>query len=87
MLPPCPCTQVPELKNGLQIFAGGIPIYRGNTLIGAVGVSGDGIEQDDLISAGGAQLFPPPQAMQSDKFFVRGVRLPFVKFPPRPFLP
>lgn len=87
MLPPCPCTMVPELKNGLQIFAGGIPIYRGNTLIGAIGVSGDGIEQDDLISAGGANLFTPPEAMWSDKFFVRGVRLPFVKFPPRPFLP
>lgn len=87
MLPPCPCTLVPELKNGLQIFAGGIPLYRGNTLIGAIGVSGDGIEQDDLIAAGGANLFPPPEAMRSDHFFVRGVRLPFVKFPPRPFLP
>ena len=87
MLPPCPCTMVPELKNGLQIFAGGIPLYRGNTLIGAIGISGDGIEQDDLIAAGGAQLFPPPLAMRSDNFFVRGVRLPFVKFPPRPFLP
>ena len=87
MLPPCPCTMIPELKNGTQLFAGGIPLYRGNTLIGGIGTSGDGIEQDDLISAGGAQLFPPPDAMRSDKFFVRGVRLPFVKFPPRPFLP
>ncbi len=87
MLPPCPCTMIPELRNGAQLFAGGIPLYRGNTLIGGLGTSGDGIEQDDLISAGGANLFPPPEAMRSDKFFVRGVRLPFVKFPPRPFLP
>ncbi|MEO7539440.1 MAG: heme-binding protein, partial [Pyrinomonadaceae bacterium] len=87
MLPPCPCTAIPELKNGLQIFAGGIPIYRGTTLIGAIGVSGDGIEQDDLIAAGGANLFAPPEAIRSDKIFVRGVRLPFLKFPPRPFLP
>lgn len=87
LLPPCPCTMVAELKNGLQIFAGGIPLYRGNTLIGAIGVSGDGIEQDDLIAAAGANLFPSPEAMRSDKVFVRGVRLPFVKFPPRPFLP
>jgi uncharacterized protein GlcG (DUF336 family) len=85
--PLCPCTAIPELKNGLQIFAGGVPIYRGNTLIGAVGVSGDGIEQDDLIAASGAAAFAPPEAMWSDKFFVRGVRLPFLKFPPRPFLP
>lgn len=83
---PCPCTTVPELKNGLQIFAGGIPLYRGSTLVGAIGVSGDGIEQDDLIAAGGANLFAPPDAMRSDKFFVRGVRLPFLKFPARPFL-
>lgn len=85
-LPPF-CTAIPELKNGLQIFAGGVPLYRGNTLIGAIGVSGDGIEQDDLISSAGANLFPPPDAMRSDHFMVRGVRLPFVKFPPRPFLP
>ena len=82
----CPCTAIPEIKNGLQIFAGGQPIYRGSTLVGAIGVSGDGIDQDDLISAGGAQLFPSPDAIRSDKFFVRGVRLPYLKFPPRPFL-
>ncbi len=87
MLPPCPCTAVPELRNGLQIFAGGIPLFRGTTHIGGIGISGDGIEQDDLIAAGGAALFPPPEAIRSDQFFVRGVRLPFVKFPPRPFLP
>ncbi|MFN0280290.1 MAG: heme-binding protein [Pyrinomonadaceae bacterium] len=88
VMPPfCQCTAISELKNGLQIFAGGIPLYRGNTLIGAIGISGDGIEQDDLIAAGGAQLFPAPADMRSDRFFVRGVRLPFVKFPPRPFLP
>lgn len=87
MLPaPCPCTAIPELKNGLQIFAGGIPLYRGATLVGAIGVSGDGIDQDDLIAAGGANLFAPPDAIRSDKFFVRGVRLPFLKFPARPFL-
>ncbi len=83
---PCPCSTIPELRNGLQIFAGGIPLYRGSTLIGAIGVSGDGIDQDDLISAGGANLFPPPDAIRSDKIFVRGVRLPFLKFPARPFL-
>ncbi|HEX3101643.1 MAG TPA: heme-binding protein, partial [Pyrinomonadaceae bacterium] len=83
---PCPCTAVPELKNGLQIFAGGIPLYRGTTLIGAIGVSGDGIDQDDLVAAGGANLFAPPAAMRSDTIFVRGVRLPFIKFPARPFI-
>jgi uncharacterized protein GlcG (DUF336 family) len=82
----CPCTAIPEVRNGIQIFAGGIPLYRGNMLVGAIGVSGDGIDQDDLIAAGGANNFAPPDAMRSDKFFVRGVRLPFLKFPARPFL-
>ena len=82
----CPCTAIPEVRNGLQIFAGGIPLYRGATLVGAIGVSGDGIDQDDLIAAGGANLFAPPAAIRSDNIFVRTVRLPFLKFPPRPFI-
>ncbi|MEQ1645382.1 MAG: heme-binding protein, partial [Pyrinomonadaceae bacterium] len=86
LLPPCPCTAVPELKNGAQIFAGGLPIYRGSTLVGAVGVSGDGIDQDDIIAAAGANAFAPPEAIRSDRIFVRNVRLPFLKFPARPFL-
>lgn len=87
MLPPCPCTTIPELPNGIQIFAGATPIYRGSTLIGAVGISGDGIDQDDFVSAAGANAFAPPDGIRSDKFFVRGVRLPFLKFPARPTLP
>ncbi len=87
MLAACPCNAaIPELRNGLQIFAGGAPIYRGSTLVGAIGVSGDGIDQDDLIAGGGANLFPAPANMRSDRLFVRGVRLPFLKFPARPFI-
>ncbi len=51
------CTSIPDvvagqnrLQNGLQIFPGGVPIYRDNKLIGAIGVSGDGIDQDDMTS-------------------------------------
>ena len=83
---PCPCTTIPELKNGIQIFAGSVPLYRGGTHVGAIGVSGDGIDQDDLIAAGGANSFAPPENIRSDRSFVRGVRLPFLKFPPRPFI-
>jgi len=43
-----------RLKNGMQIFPGSVPLYRGSTLIGAIGVSGDGIDQDDLIAFYGA---------------------------------
>ena len=86
LLAPCPCTSINEVRNGMQIFAGGVPIYRGSALVGAVGVSGDGIDQDDLIASSGANTFAPAETIRSDRTFVRGVRLPFVKFPARPFL-
>jgi uncharacterized protein GlcG (DUF336 family) len=84
---PCRCTTIPNLPNGLQIFAGGIPLYRNGTFVGSIGISGDGIEQDDFIAAGGANDFAPPIDIRSDQIFVRGVRLPFLKFPARPTLP
>ena len=39
-----------RLKNGIQIFPGSVPIYKGDTLVGGIGVSGDGIDQDDMVS-------------------------------------
>ena len=44
-----------QLANGFQIFSGGFPLYRGNELVGAVGISGDGIFQDALIAYIGIQ--------------------------------
>lgn len=41
-------------RNGIQIFAGGVPLYRNGVLVGAIGVSGDGIDQDDMIAFYGA---------------------------------
>jgi len=85
----CPCTgaSLPEIRNGIQIFAGSIPIYRNGTLVGAVGVSGDGIDQDDMVSAFGGNALAPPLPIRSDQVTVRRARLPFLKFPARPFLP
>jgi uncharacterized protein GlcG (DUF336 family) len=71
--------------NGITIFPGGIPLYKGGVLVGAVGVSGDGVDQDDLVAAAGAAGFEPPAAIRCDAFFVRGVRLPWVKFPRNPY--
>jgi hypothetical protein len=85
-LPICNCTAIPGLQNGMQIFAGGLPLYRGNTFVGAIGVSGDGIDQDDFIAAAGANNFAPPADIRSDRLTVRGARLPFLKFPARPTL-
>ncbi len=81
-----PCTSVPGLANGLQIFAGSVPLYANGVLVGAVGVSGDGIDQDDFIAAGASAGFESPKARRTDRLLVRGVRLPFVKFPRHPKL-
>lgn len=83
---PCMCSTIPIIRNGIQIFAGSIPLYKGSTLVGAIGISGDGIDQDDFISAGGSTGFAPPAAIRSDQLLIRDVRLPFVKFPRSPTL-
>jgi uncharacterized protein GlcG (DUF336 family) len=81
-----PCSTIPNLPNGLQIFPGSVPIYKNGVLVGAIGISGDGVDQDDLISAGGGNGYSPAPAIRSDQVFVRGVRLPFLKFPRSPNL-
>jgi uncharacterized protein GlcG (DUF336 family) len=84
--PPVPCTSIPSLPNGIQIFPGSVPLYKNGVLVGAIGISGDGVDQDDLIAAAGANGFSPPTAIRADQIFVRGVRLPFLKFPRSPNL-
>jgi uncharacterized protein GlcG (DUF336 family) len=84
--PVASCSSIPALANGIQIFAGSVPLYKNGVLVGAIGISGDGIDQDDLIAAAGANAFSPPAAIRSDQIFVRGVRLPFLKFPRSPNL-
>ena len=83
---PVPCTSIPSLPNGIQIFPGSIPLYKNGVLVGAIGISGDGVDQDDLIAAAGANGVSPAPAIRSDQIFVRGVRLPFLKFPRSPNL-
>jgi uncharacterized protein GlcG (DUF336 family) len=81
-----PCTTIPNLPNGIQIFPGSVPLYKNGVLVGAIGISGDGVDQDDLISAAGGNGYAPAAAIRSDQVFVRGVRLPFLKFPRSPNL-
>jgi uncharacterized protein GlcG (DUF336 family) len=80
------CTDIPRLKNGITIFPGGVPLFKGDRLVGAVGVSGDGIDQDDLIASASSAGFEAPQARRADQLMIRGVRLPYVKFPRHPEL-
>jgi len=81
-----PCTTIPNLPNGVQIFPGSVPLYKNGVLVGGIGISGDGVDQDDIISAAGGNGFSPAPAIRSDQVFVRGVRLPFLKFPRSPNL-
>jgi uncharacterized protein GlcG (DUF336 family) len=87
-----------RLKNGLQIFAGGVPIYRGSTVVGGFGVSGDGIDQDDLISFLGlynagkrtGTIAEAPVGIRDDNIVVHtdagNTRLRYVNCPFAPFL-
>ena len=84
--PVASCTSIPGLTNGIQIFPGSVPLYRNGVLVGAIGISGDGVDQDDLIAAAGASGFAPRAGIRSDQIFVRSVRLPFLKFPRSPNL-
>jgi len=76
----------PNLPNGITIFPGGFPLYRNGVLIGAIGVSGDGVDQDDIISASGDSLFLAPVSLRTDQYQYRGALLPFAKFPRNPGL-
>ncbi len=81
-----PCTDVPAIAHGIQIFPGSVPLYRNGKLVGGVGVSGDGVDQDDIIASMGSAGFEAPPEIRSDRVLVRGVRLPWVKFPRHPNL-
>ena len=76
----------PNLPNGITIFPGAFGLYRNGILIGAIGVSGDGVDQDDIVAAAGCHDFLAPLSIRSDQFFFRGVRLPYAKFPRDPSL-
>ncbi|MCG6889498.1 MAG: heme-binding protein [Gammaproteobacteria bacterium] len=83
-----------QLANGLQIFPGSVPIYRGNTLVGGIGVSGDGVDQDDMIAFLGLHeagqvlgtINNAPPGMRADQLQPQGTRLRFVQCPQSPYL-
>jgi uncharacterized protein GlcG (DUF336 family) len=75
-----------NLPNGITIFPGGFPLYRNGVMIGAIGVSGDGIDQDDIIAAAGTVGFVAPDAIRADQQQYQGARLPYAKFPRNPDL-
>jgi uncharacterized protein GlcG (DUF336 family) len=90
------CTGNKRIRSGITLFGGGFPIYRGNQLVGAIGVSGDGTDQSDLIAflgvanAGsvlGTGIGHAPPAMRADNLVPQGTgtRLRYVNCPQSPF--
>ena len=70
----------PLNQNGVVFFPGSTALYRGRTLAGGYGISGDGVDQDDVVTFFGAGGFLPPEAVRANQQFVRGIRLPWIKF-------
>ncbi len=83
-----------SIANGIQIFPGSVPIYRGEMLIGGIGVSGDGVDQDDMISFLGVHnaglrlgsVGNAPIARRADNLTPQDVRQRFIQCPQAPFL-
>lgn len=84
-----------RLANGMQIFPGSVPIYRGDTLVGGIGVSGDGVDQDDMVAFLGVQNASVALAgainnaapeRRADTLTPQGVRLRYVQCPQAPFI-
>ena len=82
-------------QNGVVLFPGSAPLYKNtngdnlrNQLVGGLGVSGDGVLQDDDVTSVASQAYGPPRTIQrSDQVKVRGVRLPYFKYNRNPHVP
>lgn len=48
-----------ETRNGLITFPGGVALYKDGKLVGGVGVSGDGVDQDEAVAFAGTAGFEP----------------------------
>jgi len=85
-----PCTQGFESgapndkKSGIVFFPGSAGLYRNGALVGGLGVSGDGVDQDDFVTNAGTTGFEAPDSIRADQVLVDGVRLPYFKFPRNP---
>jgi len=71
-------------QSGIVFFPGSEPLFKNGLLVGGLGVSGDGVDQDDFVTAGGAAGFEPPASIRADQIMINGVRLPYLKFPRNP---
>ena len=89
-----PPPAVADTQSGIIFFPGSAPLYRDGVLIGGLGVSGDGVDQDDFVTDLGIRLaeesatigfdLEPAPENRCDNFSFDGVALPYFKFPQNP---
>jgi hypothetical protein len=65
-------------------FPGSLPLYKNGVLVGGLGVSGDGVDQDDYVTSAAAQNFAAPVGIRAHQVMIDSVRLPYLKFPRNP---
>jgi hypothetical protein len=70
--------------SGVVFFPGSSGVYVNGKLVGGFGVSGDGVDEDDVVTHGGIRGFDAPDFLMADKFYFRGARLPYFKFDRNP---
>lgn len=74
-------------QNGIVFFPGSSPLYKDTNgdgiaeLVGGYGISGDGVDQDDVVTFVGSTGYATPlTVLRADQVRVRDVRLPYIKF-------
>ena len=66
-----PAADDPTDPRGIQLQPGGIPLYnQQKQLIGAIGVSGDGTEQDEAVALACSSGFEAPQNIRGGNPYV-----------------
>lgn len=71
-------------QSGIVFFPGSTPLYRNGVLVGGLGISGDGVDQDDYVTLNGAAEFYPDPSIWADRVKIDGVRLPYLHLPRQP---
>jgi hypothetical protein len=85
--PTSPCDpSIGTNGDGITLFPGSTPLYKSGVLVGGLGISGDGVDQDDFVTNAGAAGFLPPNNIRATSIKFRGAYLPFFKYPRHPLL-
>lgn len=73
-------------QNGVVFFPGSSAVYKDVNgdgqleLVGGFGVSGDGVDQDDVVTFAGIEGYATPRPLRVDQSSFQDIRIPFQKF-------